>query len=67
MFDAQGRKCAICPETETKRWVIDHDPVSHRVRGILCHRCNVGLGFYDDDPSRLLTAARYIRKYRKPR
>lgn len=68
----QGNVCAICSEASTGReWHVDHDHAccprqktcGKCVRGILCARCNNGLGFFDDSPERLETAANYIRRY----
>ncbi len=50
--------CAICKielATDT-----DHNHVTGRVRGILCHYCNAGLGFFRDNPLIILSAAQYI-------
>lgn len=43
IFEAQGRKCAICGSTTPRSkwgWHTDHDHVSGKVRGILCWPCN---------------------------
>jgi len=55
--------CAIC-ETQVadKNMYLDHDHSTGQFRGFLCQRCNSVLGFMDDDPRRLETAADYIRK-----
>jgi hypothetical protein len=72
MFEAQGKACAICrsPRPGGKNfWSVDHDhsccPSSDQtcgqcVRGILCSRCNHGLGNFKDDIDRLGAAIRYL-------
>lgn len=50
-YDKQGGKCAICGVHEDnldKRLSVDHDHVTLRLRGLLCQRCNLGVGFLDD-------------------
>ena len=61
----QGGVCAICkgPSTE-KGYHVDHDHVTKRVRGLLCSRCNVGLGQFKDSPDRLRVAVEYLEKNR---
>lgn len=43
----QGGACAICSRAPMKRPCIDHNHTTGKVRSILCHRCNVGLGFIE--------------------
>lgn len=43
----QEGKCALCP-TDLKKFHIDHDHNTGIVRGLLCHRCNIRLGGWDD-------------------
>lgn len=59
----QNNQCALCGE-EDPRWHVDHDHETGRVRALLCHRCNIGLGMFGDDPSRLIEAAQYIEARR---
>jgi len=43
LFNSQGKCCAICKSTTPKTsrdWHTDHNPVTKRVRGILCNDCN---------------------------
>jgi hypothetical protein len=49
MFNKQGRVCAICKATEPRGvgWHTDHCHTTGKVRGILCHDCNMGLGYYE--------------------
>lgn len=59
---AQSGLCGICSE---RPWtVLDHDHSTGLFRGLLCHRCNEGLGCFDDDPLRLLGAQEYLKQYR---
>lgn len=65
----QQDRCAICltstPGGRGERWHIDHDHVTGHVRGLLCHRCNMGVGFFLDDPDVLKAAAGYVMRHRK--
>ena len=64
----QGGVCAICrkkPERPKRRLGIDHCHLTNEVRGLLCSKCNVGLGMFDDDPRRLRAAARYLERSRR--
>ena len=33
-------------------------------RGLLCQRCNVGIGHFEDSPELLITAAQYLNEWR---
>lgn len=63
MLVAQRSRCAIC-RTDSPggrgTFHVDHDHVTGRVRGLLCHGCNTGLGLFGDSPTRLLQAATYV-------
>jgi hypothetical protein len=62
MLDRQNGGCAICgePPADNRSLHIDHDHESGTVRGLLCFRCNAGVGQFADDPERLVRAAAYL-------
>lgn len=60
MLQAQEGRCHICKELFGTLIHIDHDHQSGAVRGLLCHKCNVGLGHFRDDPELLRAAAIYL-------
>ncbi len=64
MLTNQGGKCAICRSSEPRgrgRFHVDHDHTSGKIRGLLCHHCNVGLGNFKDDVKILQTAIEYLK------
>ncbi len=66
LFEAQIRRCAICGSaspSSTKGWHTDHDHVSGKVRGILCHPCNTTLGRLEKAADGLLARLRRIEEY----
>ena len=60
----QGGVCAICGDAERDGWdfAVDHEHASGRVRGLLCRRCNVGIGLLRDSPEVVTAAADYLRR-----
>ncbi|MEV7616172.1 endonuclease VII domain-containing protein [Streptomyces sp. NPDC089799] len=60
---AQDLACAICSRSfdpETLPPCVDHSHVTGLVRGLLCQRCNLGLGHFGDATDRLRSAVRYL-------
>src|SRR5262245_52171932 len=67
MLAKQDGKCAICekaPKLEGRlsasRLHVDHDTVTGKVRGLLCHNCNVGIGFLGHDWNRVMKVLDYL-------
>jgi DNA-directed RNA polymerase subunit RPC12/RpoP len=67
ILKSQNGVCAICgkPETwkqkgEIKRLVVDHDHTTGKVRGLLCHRCNLGVGTFNDNVAFLKNVIEYL-------
>lgn len=67
---AQKNLCAICNNPETalcrggriSELHVDHDHNSGEIRGLLCNKCNRGLGYFVDDPTILRAAADYLER-----
>lgn len=59
LLDRQDNACAICRQPFTGTPHVDHDHPTGRVRGLLCERCNKGIGYLNDDPTLLISAAEY--------
>jgi hypothetical protein len=64
MSSEQSGVCAICGKPNRmkyrRRLTIDHDHKTNKVRGLLCHHCNMGLGSFGDMPELLEKAASYL-------
>lgn len=58
----QGDVCAICKKIPTDKFglCVDHDHKLGKVRGLLCSRCNHGIGHFKDDVTLLKRAIKYL-------
>lgn len=72
LYKQQNGVCAICscPEThinnKTKQLqplCVDHDHVTGKVRGLLCHRCNRAIGLLGDQLSHIKNVLRYLEAF----
>lgn len=63
MQKAQGGKCYICQQKQEKKLAVDHCHKTNEVRGLLCHHCNSGLGYFRDSIQALKKAAIYLQKF----
>ena len=69
MLERQGGVCGICKMGERfmgrngkpKKLAVDHNKNTGKVRGLLCHACNTGLGLFFHNPNTLDDAASYMR------
>jgi hypothetical protein len=74
MLEAQAGVCAVCRRVDStgRELAVDHDhscchgprSCGKCVRGLLCSRCNLGVGRFGDDPARARAAATYLRGWR---
>lgn len=63
MLDEQNGACAICKNpADGSALHVDHCHETAKVRGLLCKKCNLGLGFFKDSPHLLNSAAEYLGK-----
>jgi len=64
LLDSQDNACAICKTKEFGKHGphIDHNHITKKVRGILCHQCNLGLGQFKDNIEKLKLAIEYLEK-----
>lgn len=79
MLAEQAGRCAICRTDEpggSGTWHIDHDhsccpgrkaSCGRCIRGLLCTRCNIGLGNLQDNPETIRAAADYVERFRAER
>lgn len=59
MYVTQDGKCAICKK-HCDVLYIDHNHLTRQVRGLLCHKCNVGIGMLHDDKGLVFNAFLYL-------
>lgn len=70
LFTQQEGKCAICSSSEVSvarrsyNLFVDHDHETGKVRGLLCHHCNTGLGHFKDKTEALQKAIEYLNANR---
>jgi hypothetical protein len=66
MLEAQNGRCKICGTDAPGgkgTFHVDHCHDSEKVRGLLCHSCNVGLGHFYDNISLLSAAIFYLNEH----
>ena len=71
MVKACDGKCHICGKEEKRKGragfvssnlSIDHCHNTGKIRGLLCHDCNTGIGKLKDDTELMMKAIEYLRK-----
>lgn len=66
LLKKQNYRCAICktnkPKGRNKKFHVDHDHETGKVRGLLCHHCNVALGSFFDSIDNLNKAIEYLKE-----
>jgi hypothetical protein len=67
---SQNNVCAICEKKESAKWKdgrilnlsVDHCHKTGKIRGLLCQKCNRGIGYLDDDITIVNKALIYLKK-----
>jgi hypothetical protein len=66
LVENQNGKCGICEKevanSKRKGLYVDHCHKSSKVRGLLCQKCNQGLGLFDDSIVFLAKAIQYLKR-----
>lgn len=63
LFTEQGGSCAICGTHQSALNIplcVDHSHLTGKIRGLLCRRCNTGIGLLKDSKDILYRAAKYL-------
>lgn len=67
MLIQQDGRCAICSrdfsEINKKHIHVDHNHMTGAIRQMLCHKCNQGIGSFNEDVSLLRAAVQYIQRW----
>jgi hypothetical protein len=67
MKKEQGSRCKICGKSEYengKKLAIDHCHKTKTVRGLLCDKCNRGIGFLEDNTEIMQNAINYLNEFK---
>ena len=62
VLQSQHYGCKICGQqcSQNVHLAVDHCHKTGQVRGLLCGKCNKGIGFFDDDVNRMRSAMQYL-------
>ena len=64
LWEKYKNGCGICGRVSNgyKRLCIDHNHSTNTVRGLLCGRCNIAIGQFEDNPELLAKAIAYLKE-----
>jgi hypothetical protein len=62
MLENQGGVCGICCQPSDGALHVDHDHATHFIRGLLCRKCNMALGLFQDDARIAQAATTYLQR-----
>lgn len=58
---AQGNTCAICKKAA--KLFVDHCRKTDKLRALLCHHCNSGIGLLRESPDIMRSAIEYVTRH----
>jgi len=71
MLQKQNNVCAICQEpslsldprtNKVRRLAVDHCHKTGKIRGLLCSKCNKGIGLFRDNPVLFANVIKYLQE-----
>lgn len=64
MIEECKATCQICSEVQLDPYKmhVDHCHTTGAIRGLICGKCNVGIGMFRDNPEYLIRAAEYLTR-----
>jgi hypothetical protein len=65
MKESQDSRCAICKKHQNEfneMFCVDHDHLTGKIRGLLCRKCNSGIGLLQDSLDIVKSAAEYLER-----
>ena len=67
IWETQNGECAICGEFFDKPSdaQVDHNHKTNEIRGLLCRKCNLGIGYFNDNLELMMRAIKYLNKREK--
>lgn len=65
LLNQQNGVCAICKKvcSSGRRLAVDHIHGTKTIRGLLCGKCNAGIGHFKDSPDLMRSAIDYLNKH----
>lgn len=64
MYNQQNGLCLICNKyVEYPKLCIDHSHKNNKIRGLICRKCNLGIGIFEENIENLQKAIIYLRRY----
>ncbi len=62
--DKQNNRCAICGAQPNGRALhLDHCHASNKIRGLICHGCNIAIGMIKEDAETARAIADYLDRH----